>query len=429
MIHERFSSPDYFIANPPLKPKEDIARYVESQGILVPKRSSTLKEVLASGRDFIIRSEHPQDYSGASGITESLVIKIDEIEKAKLKAQKLPDGIDWYKEDGKSGLSLYDFGNSIIANLDRFGQGKIENAIKKLSGPFIKLYSDLINEKPTDVENKIGFSYWELIHGKTQVVVADSAIENKYHIFQNDISGLSRFYYNYSVYENGIEQKSVTFGKDQSGIDNPLELISFYESVRNLPLFDSNNCPTIEMVSDKNETYFLQYLKGRDFKPVEFVLDKPLGKKQVEASFVRGATGPNGIVCDTKFWYSASGLDVELEDEDASFDFHWNSVFSELMTPRRKVQFSIANDFNHFIMKTIDTHLQKSKLFKPQVSILLTDENFLKIFPEFKRPSRWRQKDTNTFLKRLGVTEYEDFRAKLHVVSDGRRAIVKRLTN
>src|SRR5688572_21954529 len=73
---------DYFLDNPPLQPKSEIADYVEACGILVPKRYVNLKEALASNKPFIIRSEHPQDYAGASGVLESIDIGKDKIEEA-----------------------------------------------------------------------------------------------------------------------------------------------------------------------------------------------------------------------------------------------------------------------------------------------------------------------------------------------------------
>jgi hypothetical protein len=40
------SKKDYYLVNPPQKPKAEIAKYVESYGILVPKRFDSLKEAI-----------------------------------------------------------------------------------------------------------------------------------------------------------------------------------------------------------------------------------------------------------------------------------------------------------------------------------------------------------------------------------------------
>ncbi len=53
------------------QPKRTIGDYVASQGILVPTRFDSLKDARASGKPFIARSEHPQDYDGVSGLVDS----------------------------------------------------------------------------------------------------------------------------------------------------------------------------------------------------------------------------------------------------------------------------------------------------------------------------------------------------------------------
>ena len=66
---------DYYEADPrrlQRTPKKTIADYVEQNGILVPRRFTSLREARASGVFTIARSEHEQDYAGVSGIFESL---------------------------------------------------------------------------------------------------------------------------------------------------------------------------------------------------------------------------------------------------------------------------------------------------------------------------------------------------------------------
>jgi len=62
-------APDYYLCNRPKRPKFDIAQYVSSQNILVPRHFSDIDEALDSILDrsiLILRSEHPQDYDGRS---------------------------------------------------------------------------------------------------------------------------------------------------------------------------------------------------------------------------------------------------------------------------------------------------------------------------------------------------------------------------
>ena len=53
------------------QPKKTIGDYVESQGILVPRRFDNLDDARKSKKAIILRSEHPQDYNGVSGLLSS----------------------------------------------------------------------------------------------------------------------------------------------------------------------------------------------------------------------------------------------------------------------------------------------------------------------------------------------------------------------
>ncbi len=59
-------------------PKKDVADYVESQWILVPKRFKDFKEAMDSGQRFIIRSEHAGEYAGMSWIYRSFATKAED---------------------------------------------------------------------------------------------------------------------------------------------------------------------------------------------------------------------------------------------------------------------------------------------------------------------------------------------------------------
>ena len=68
---------DHYINNPEeLKgqPKRTIADYVEQNGILVPKRFDSLAEARRFDGEVLLRSEHTQDYDGASGMLRSFVL-------------------------------------------------------------------------------------------------------------------------------------------------------------------------------------------------------------------------------------------------------------------------------------------------------------------------------------------------------------------
>lgn len=77
---------DSFLTAPLLQPKFELAEYVAAEGFDVPpiySSASEALEVVACGEFIDARSEHPQEYAGASGLLESFSITPQILEKAK----------------------------------------------------------------------------------------------------------------------------------------------------------------------------------------------------------------------------------------------------------------------------------------------------------------------------------------------------------
>jgi len=424
MNHERVDNPkfvteaDYFLRFPPYQPKYEVGSYVESCGIPVPKRFDNLQAAVTSGKPFIIRSEHPQDYAGASGIVDSLEVTPHFIEMAKEAIAK--NSYQIYTVDEQKAEKARD---NILAHIDTISDAELKALMLQMSAFSIGEYCRLKQIDRNAFEHEVTFSFWEYINGTSHIVVADSAVDGRIHIFSH--REYPDFYYNYVIVEHGDHIFKGFKYKDDVKRLNLYKISKFYETVRALPNFDPTNVPIIEMVEDDNQLYFLQYLHGRKYQPAGFTLDREPEAGEVVSQWVRGVTPETGIVCDTRFWYRNSALkDLILKDEEASFDFHWNFVFSELMTPRRKVQFVLSNSLYDLAMKSIDNHLQKSKLFRPDVSVSLNNENFVKMAPEFDYDLG--NDKTTDVRKSLGVADFQDVHLKLRIISDGRKAYIKK---
>lgn len=415
---------DQFLLNPPLQPKAEVADYVESQGVSVPRRFANLQEALDSGKPFIIRSEHPQDYAGASGIGRSLVVTDEEMEKAFKRVERIGRDIDWDGFENSNRVHDYDIKDQIIVSLNETPQSIIEQRLTRLSRRQFNTYCQLMDVDLEEFEAQRTYSYWEHVTGFKQVIVADNAVSGRYHIFSYSNSPHEDMRFNYTVAEDGHPVISGPMEdwwlspdlKLRNQIKNLSASIEFYEQVRNLPAFDEKHAPLIETVLDGENQYFLQYLRLKDYSEAGFTLDREPMPNEIEVDFVRGATSEEGIICETRFWYGfLIGEKAMLEDEDASFDFHWHLTFSELMAARRKAQFIPADNVNDMLLRTIDEHLQKSKLFKPGLSVLITDENYVQLLPELSRDER------------MSAEEAVNFRTKIKIISDGRRAFVSRV--
>jgi len=376
---------DYYLQDPArLKGqlKRTIGDYAEQNGILVPRRFDSLAEARASGLPVIARSEHPQEYAGCSGILISPMLQSDEYsgvrteEELKIKALSRPENAPLrYEQFCK--FSGYDE--------DKFRQ-------------------------------EVSFSFWELLEGYDRIVVADSAIPNRYHVMTSLGPEGERFL-NYAIVENGsVVQEFVTPLTPvlREGLPSLLQL---YEKVRRLDRFDPNHCPIMEMQTAGDINYFLQYHRGRDFEPAQFRLDRTLKRGEKEMAFVRGATQEEGMKCKVTVYYAGQrNKEFNIQGEDGSWDFHNDHVFPELRVRQRKVQMeNLQVDLEWTMMKFALGHLKRSILFKPQVSIINKFED-LSSEGEFGH-------DVYLRIQESGENSY----MWLDIVSDGRRSFVERL--
>lgn len=377
---------DYYLQNPEAlegQPKRTIADYVEQNGILVPRRFDSLVEARKSHRRIFLRSEHPQEYAGVSGLLDSFGLSnshftvrgSSDVEEAKQRYFK--------KEDDTTGTPKY------------------------------KQYCKFLGIDEDEFRQKTSFSVWESLGGANRTVIADSAIPNRYHVMTfRDKKG--NHLYNYTIVEDGKSVQEFVMPLPEELKDGIGDLVGDYEQVRNLDRFDSNHCPIMEFQTVKGKNYFLQYHRARDFSPSDFSLERALQDGEVEVPFVRGATSKDGMDCKVTVYYAGqSTWDFNPDIEDGSYDLNYNFVFSELRVRDRKVQMIESRDFKFDLMKFVVDHLPRSKLFKPQVSIIHNIEDVM------------NGESVSDFYERTkeGRNSYVD----LNIVSDGRKAFVRRI--
>ncbi len=360
------------------QPKRTIADYVEANGILVPKKFDTLAEAKKSGKQILLRSEHPQDYDGASGLFKSKTLS------------ELPD-----------------------TNDEKMLRSELLKVEKEIFFP--RVYCSYLGLDLYQFLQDFSFSFWEKLDGINRAVVADSSIRGRYHIMTNSDDNVS-----YIILENGKIALSTPM-KDYCSIGELNELVFLYERVRNLDNFDSNHCPIMEFQTFSGRHYFLQYHRARNFEEKIFILNRELEDDEIQVDVVRGATPEEGFICKTTARYSAweSLGDYEKwsvsEFEEGSFDMHYNYVFTEIMTRRRRLQVLAPLDINVILFGLAIEHTQRSQLFNPEVSIIVSRLERL-----------IAEEEMETFFCRARETG-EDQYVTLRIISDGRKAYVKRL--
>lgn len=398
--HERrMSSPDYYLEHPVKKPKKEIAEYVESKGILVPRRFATLEDALDSGKPFIARSEHPQDYAGASDLVDSVVITPQIISDAYEKYDPQAE-IEWNKVI----LGYYPLAHA-IAQLRHVSQEVFEANITKKKEDYIMRYCKILGIPFEEFNSQFSYSYWELLEGFNRAVIADNAISGRYHIFTH--SGLPHEYSSrksgYMIIENG--KKIAGMSDLPQEIDEDYEkVIETYETIRNLDRFDAKHCPIIELQTVDKEHYFLQYHRGRNEALSSYTLDRDRKQGEYEAAFVRGATPPEGIEVNL-----GVNWDEELPVEpEAGIDHTWGPLTESQVRTRRLQIKTVSND-PRLIYKSDEKHLTRSELFKPEVSMIL-----------------YRTEHDNLLQDIDYNRENPNQTVRVKVTSDGRRALIQR---
>ena len=345
------------------QPKLTIADYVESNGILVPRRFASLEDARISGIDFLGRSEHEQDHNGVSGLLRS------------------------YRKDSIQDVSSED------QLLDYFFEEEI---------PYdINAYCKLLGMETNTLRDQTSFSFWEYIEGHNITIIADSAISERHHIVIDRGN-----FENYSVFEKGRQISSFIKELPEELLQEIPKWIEQYEKIRQLDRFDLNHCPIMEMQrSLDGNLYFLQYHRTRDFSAPTFTLDREKEKGEIEALFVRGAT-KGAFECEATVFYRHE--DIVLSDsEDSSFGSR-EDVFEEIMLRRRKVQLIRRHSKLNNYFPRIVGHSTKSELFKPEVSLCVKPFDLFSV-------DEWRHHGEH------GGT------ISLRIISDGEKAFVKRV--
>lgn len=411
---------DYYLEDPARlagQPKRTIADYVEQNGILVPRRFDSLAAARSSHRPIFLRSEHPQEYDGVSGLLDSF----------ELSNKFYPV---------KSSRNVEEAVERYFNYLDH-----------KKDKPFYQIYCRLLNLNEDEFKSQVTFSIWEYLPGYNRTVVADSAIPGRHHVITRWKED-NEFCRVYHIFKDG-KLENICVGSRAEELDAGQEnLIETYEQVRHLPHFDSNHCPIMEFQTYQDKNYFLQYHRGRDFSPATFTLDRSLRKGEKEALFVRGATSSaEGQIFKITVYYGV--YDTFLpENEDGSFDLHRRSIFSALQYRRRKLQISSATDCIYEFDSLGGAHGSVSKMFKPEIFTIfpiaevLRDHEvcwgipwYVEISEKHRYNPRYPTLKPGQQIFDFSEEAKQKVRTKtgqnsyltIHFISDGNRAIVERV--
>lgn len=400
---------DYYLVNRPRQPKAEIADYMERNGFAVPIRYASLKKALASKKPFVVRSEHPQDYDGASGILDSLFVTYQAI--ARCTNIYLGDPLNW--EDYFKRGGSYDkphMTGRILVKIRQMAQEEAEENLTRLSSKERRRYCHYAGLPEEEFTSQVSYSYWEMLPGLNRTVVADNAIENRHHIFTVKHTAPSGFpldsHNNHFIVEEGKVVQGKPLDLPEDSTENIILLVESYEAIRRLSRFPQNNCPIMELQSTRGKHYVLQYQKGRDFIKSQFELSRPPLPDEIEAFFVRGATMPEDLPIEVKIDYGAKLPDSPCE---AVLDYVSDKMYLETVVGKRKLQLIHTPGRDTFFHED-KGHMPRSRLLKPLISAVF----------EYPLLQRFRQD-----LKYTRDNPVPSM--KVRFISDGRRAYMRRL--
>jgi hypothetical protein len=377
------------------QPKRTIADYVEQNGILVPRRFANFREAkraAETGIKVFARSEHAQEYDGVSGLLDSC--KLD------------PRTVD--NERQMLGL---------ITRETLFHEEKFKSAAEFLD--FLRIYCKFLGISIGKFRKEISASYWEHIDGYNLAVVADSAIAGRYHVVTNNkkgrrddviVDGGSTTFLGYSEWlKTGNPLKELT------------RIIELYEEIRHLSRFDPNHCPIMEFVTVDGKDYFLQYHRTRDFEPATFELSRAVQADEFEAQLARGATqsidgetiqtliAPTKVITLRAQLYDATKGMMSGSAQASAF----HPIIADLLARTTHFQTIRCEEPTYESAVDAFNHMKRSLFFKPKISVICEDEL---VGLEERIKLRRRARET-------GQDQY----VTVHVVSDGRRALLSRV--
>lgn len=357
-----------------LRPKYDIASIVEARGIPVPRRFEGFSDAyghIAEGGSVIIRSEHPEDYDGPSGLANSYVITPELIQN--------PENIE--KSDLRTWVNI------LRNHGSEKGQALLDkmNRVNQFCHPHTAAYLKTLGRPIDEYFKDFGYSLWEYIPGTNITIVADDVVLSRYHCFASEGSIFS--YNGGAVCNDGGEvliggeanAPGAPRGRVVRGFTHAKSLtkksVETYEQVRDL--YNSTNCPIMEFQVDQDgAVWFLQLKKGRDFIVQNDCLhgdDFDPRDGWIPAQAVRGATASEIISRPTVLYYSEE-ISHKLPfhpdfREPASMGTQYNIERRELLARRRDVWAVSREADYYYVSMAIGGHATKSEWLMPDVAM------------------------------------------------------------
>jgi hypothetical protein len=379
---------DYFDKNPSeLKKgaKKAICELVKEniKETKMPEIFETIEEAIKSDADFMIRSDHPEEYFSMAGLLTSATAE---------------------KKDSSFFISLYENKENKFKNHEI----KCTDDLNKLTerilfrGYNLHHYLKLKKLGKEDILKEFNWTFQKKIEGINGVIFADPSIRNKYHLINMDFKTERQFilYTQFNLADNSIETNG-WHGKIEdkmpNGIKNIHKIVENYEAIRNFHKFNKEHCYEMEyQIDEKGEFYFLQLRKIRDFDESDFRIDREKEKDELEGSFVIGKTRKEGIILKTIY----PKYKPETIDESVEAITIIDIPLCGIRFPNLKALFYNTSTFDYFVARGF-THQSREMIGKVNITthIPFRDKSLLDVLIE--RPLRYLSDGERCLIKRM----------------------------
>jgi hypothetical protein len=374
-------------------PKREIGEYVRRQGFPVPLISTPeeWQDAMCRGTA-MLRSEHPQDYDGLSGILSSKQLYNEYHYPITEKGDPEHDASS-YAYDGRYGTRrAYEGPLQAKAHVGPYwfnGSPKTEDAANLLRQRLFDGSAAIDNfmyygtwqkelEHVYGLADEWGYgsmlrpgldysraSRWEHIPGINIRIFRDPVTTDKYYIGGRDAHHtwiVTDGYRSPDVeahtkrgWRNGEtpETKEYTLPTNR--------IINMYEQIRNLPYFDQTQAPVMELqYGEDGELYFLQYLKTDQTitDPGDFRLST--GDCTVTINEVRGVTHKRGE--GVKMYLDPSHLGNRMHGHGFYMDFNLSHGMPAQVASRIGSVVVL-----NYMLSFKDNHYNSAPLYRPKV--------------------------------------------------------------
>jgi hypothetical protein len=377
--------PDHFTLNP--EELEDgakvgIARLVDDKikSINVPEIYVDVEQAIKSGKDIIIRSDHPEEYDGLAGVLRTIFTKRES---------------DKLKFSVKNNNKFKDYFLSSSEDLDNLRFRIIDNFT-----PF-KKYLSLTGRNKEEILDRFNFTIGEHIPGINGTMWADPVIPYKYHFLQNSNKEGNVFIkYTRLNISTGEAESNGTSGKLEDklpgGMDTLRKLIDSYEEIRDLDQFNANHCYEMEyQIDPKGNNWFLQWRRMRDFTPTDFKLKRKLEAGEIEGSFAVGKTEENGYILKTQDPGCDEAISPDVEAITTMTLRH-----PSIKYPNMKVALYHHSSFNYFAIMIL-SHSTREAFGSVNLITHVPFKDKDKIDPFIARPLRYISDGERCLIKRM----------------------------